>query len=80
MHIFLLAVVLLILGYCFYGLFVEKVLGINSKRLTPAKRLQDGVDFVPMHPAKIFLIQFLNEKISLDMYNTYHEKLRKCFI
>lgn len=60
MFIFVLAVALLILGYCFYGLFVEKVLGINPKRLTPAIRLKDDVDFVPMHPAKIFLIQFLN--------------------
>lgn len=60
MYVFLLAVVLLILGYCVYGVFVEKILCINPKRLTPAIRLRDGVDFVSMHPTKIFLIQFLN--------------------
>lgn len=60
MLIFILAVALLIVGYCFYGLFVEKVLGIDPKRLTPASRLNDGVDFVPLPTWKVFLIQFLN--------------------
>jgi len=60
MVLFLLASVLLLGGYLIYGFFVEKILGINSKNKTPAQALADGVDFVPMKPSKIFLIQFLN--------------------
>ncbi len=60
MHIFILSAVLLVLGYLIYGLFVEKILGISEKNITPAITKTDGVDFVPLHPAKIFLIQFLN--------------------
>lgn len=60
MFIFILATLFLILGYCIYGLIIEKLLGINSRLLTPAVRLKDDIDFVPMHPTKIFLIQFLN--------------------
>jgi len=60
MTIFLLATLLLIGGYAVYGLFVEKILGINPKNPTPAQTMADGVDFVPMKPGKIFLIQFLN--------------------
>ncbi|MCT4672025.1 MAG: carbon starvation protein A [Prolixibacteraceae bacterium] len=57
---FLVSIVLLILGYFVYGRYMEKVFGIDENRPTPAIEKQDGVDFVPMHPAKIFLIQFLN--------------------
>jgi len=60
MLIFLLATACLIGGYAVYGLFVEKILGLNSKNKTPAQTMADGVDFVPMKPGKIFLIQFLN--------------------
>lgn len=35
------------IGYRFYGLFIaQKVLGINSARITPAVRLADGQDYV----------------------------------
>lgn len=47
-------------GYFTYGLFVEKVLGINKDRITPAYSKRDGVDFVPLPTWKVFLIQFLN--------------------
>ncbi|MDY6407470.1 MAG: carbon starvation CstA family protein, partial [Pseudomonadota bacterium] len=60
MIVFLLATLLLILGYVVYGLIIEKILGINPKNPTPAQTLTDGVDFVPLSPRKIFLIQFLN--------------------
>ena len=60
MLIFILSVILLILGYLIYGLFVEKILGISEKNETPAITKADGIDFVPLHPTKIFLIQFLN--------------------
>ncbi|AZR74140.1 carbon starvation protein CstA [Anoxybacter fermentans] len=54
------AIILLIVGYFIYGTVVERVFGADEKRITPAKELEDGVDFVPMPWYKIFLIQFLN--------------------
>ncbi len=57
---FLGSMVLLILGYVFYGKFVEKTFGINDENQTPANTLTDGVDYIPMKWNKIFLIQFLN--------------------
>ncbi|MEI6347319.1 MAG: carbon starvation protein A [Bacteroidota bacterium] len=57
---FIISVVALILGYVIYGKFIEKVFGANKEAITPAYSKEDGVDFVPMGWAKIFLIQFLN--------------------
>ena len=57
---FLIALVALIVGFVLYGTLVEKVFAIDSNRLTPAVSLADGVDYVPMKPWRIFLIQFLN--------------------
>ncbi|QZT37356.1 carbon starvation protein A [Halosquirtibacter xylanolyticus] len=57
---FLVSIALLVIGYFVYGRYMEKVFGVDKNRPTPAIEKQDGVDFVPMHPAKIFLIQFLN--------------------
>lgn len=60
MTTFILSIVALLLGYLLYGLFVEKVFGVDSLRTTPAIEKNDGVDFIPMPTWKIFLIQFLN--------------------
>lgn len=60
MSIFIAASAALLLGYLVYGVFVEKVLGVDIKRRTPAITQADGIDFVPLKPTKIFLIQFLN--------------------
>ena len=57
---FCIALALLILGYLFYGRFAERVFGIDENRQTPAQTMADGVDYVPMKPWKLFLIQFLN--------------------
>ena len=57
---FIFSLLALILGYIFYGAFVEKVFGIDDKAATPATTKTDGVDFVPMKPWRIFLVQFLN--------------------
>ena len=57
---FFIALGVLILGYLIYGKFVEKVFGIDPQRATPATTMADGVDYVPMKPWRIFLIQFLN--------------------
>lgn len=57
---FILSIIALISGYFIYGKFVEKIFGIQVDRKTPAIRLRDEVDFVPLPTWKIFLIQFLN--------------------
>lgn len=57
---FCIAFVLLVLGYLLYGKLVERVFGADPKRETPAQYMADGVDYVPMKPWRIFLIQFLN--------------------
>ena len=57
---FIISIAVLILGYFFYGKFVEKIFGIDSTRPTPALTRADGIDYVPLGWGKIFLIQFLN--------------------
>lgn len=57
---FICSLILLVVGYLIYGLLVEKVFGINPEARTPALTKTDGVDFVPMSPWRIFLVQFLN--------------------
>ena len=57
---FIVSIAVLILGYFTYGKFVEKIFGVEKDRPTPAKRLQDDVDFIPLPAWRIFLIQFLN--------------------
>ena len=52
--------VALIVGYFVYGKMIEKMVGIDPEAVTPAYRLQDGVDYIPMPTWKIFMIQFLN--------------------
>ena len=60
MLIFLICIALLLLAYKLYSPFVEKQAGIDPTVQTPQTRFNDGVDYVPVHPAKAFLIQFLN--------------------
>lgn len=57
---FLLALVLLIVGYCIYGAIAEKVFQPDPEQKTPAYVNNDGVDYVPLDWKKIFLIQLLN--------------------
>ena len=57
---FIIALILLIAGFFSYGVLVEKIFGIEPDRKTPALTKTDGVDFVPMAPWRIFLVQFLN--------------------
>lgn len=56
---FTLSLVALILGYMFYGRFVEKIIAPDD-RPTPAIAMADGVDYVVLPGWKIFMIQFLN--------------------
>ena len=57
---FFIALAVLIIGYLIYGKIIEKLFGADPKRETPAVTMADGVDYVPMKPWRIFLIQFLN--------------------
>ena len=56
---FLIALVLLVVGFFTYGVFVEKIFGVEPERKTPALTKPDGVDFVPMAPWRIFLVQLI---------------------
>ena len=49
--ILLCAVVLLALGYIFYGSWLAKQWGVDPNRETPAHTSYDGKDFVPANPA-----------------------------
>lgn len=57
---FLICLGILISGYFIYGNIVEKSMKLDNSILTPAVKLQDGIDYIPMHWCKVFLIQFLN--------------------
>ena len=57
---FIIALIVLVVGFFTYGVLVEKIFGIEPDRQTPALTKTDGVDFVPMAPWRIFLVQFLN--------------------
>ncbi len=57
---FLLSIAALIAGYFIYGNIVDKIFGANGNNATPASRINDGVDFVPLPWYKIFMIQTLN--------------------
>lgn len=56
---FVLSVLMLVLGYFFYGKFVERCFNPDD-RLTPAVTKADGVDYMVLPSWKIFMIQFLN--------------------
>ena len=57
---FIISLLLLVLGYAVYSKLIERMLGVDPKRATPATTMADGVDYVPMKPWRVFLIQFLN--------------------
>lgn len=60
MFSFLISIVALVVGYCVYGAFVERVFGPDPTRVTPAVSKADGVDYIAMPSWKVFMIQFLN--------------------
>ena len=57
---FTISLLALCLGYFFYGRFVENVFGPDERRVAPAIRKADGVDFIALPTWKVFMIQFLN--------------------
>lgn len=56
---FLLSIVVLIGGFIVFSRVTERCFGVDD-RDTPAVRINDGVDCVPMKPWRAFLVQFLN--------------------
>ncbi|HIY20779.1 MAG TPA: carbon starvation protein A [Candidatus Flavonifractor merdigallinarum] len=56
---FLIALVLLVVGFFTYGKLIERVFHIDERK-TPALAHPDGVDYVPMKTWRVFLIQLLN--------------------
>ncbi|MFV0439659.1 MAG: carbon starvation protein A [Desulfopila sp.] len=60
MVLFLTCAGLLILGYFTYGVFVEKIFGIDPQRQPPCFTRADGVDYVAMPTWKVFFIQLLD--------------------
>ena len=57
---FVIALIVLILGYVFYGKFIERLFGADPNRDVPAKSMADGVDYIAMPTWKAYMIQFLN--------------------
>lgn len=60
MYTFILSLIILIIGYIFYGKYVDNVFGSDNSRPTPAISQPDGVDYVPLSTFKSLFIQFLN--------------------
>ena len=60
MTAFLISLAVLIGGYFLYGAFVDKIMATDKNRQMPAYTKRDDVDYLPMKPWKIFMIQFLN--------------------
>ena len=40
---------ILILSYFIYGRFLERIVGVDESNVTPAYRLENGVDYIPMN-------------------------------
>lgn len=57
---FIIGIVVLVVGYFTYGKVVDKHFGSDSSIVTPAYRLEDGIDYIPMSKPRVFLIQLLN--------------------
>ena len=57
---FFASILVLLLGYFFYSKLIERIIGIDPNRKTPAYTMTDGVDYMPLPWWRIFLIQFLN--------------------
>jgi len=60
MYSFVICFLALILSYFVYGKFIERISGVDETRKTPAYRLRDNVDYMPMSKIKNFLVHFLN--------------------
>lgn len=48
------AVGVFLAGYFLYARLIERILGVDPARQTPAHARRDGVDFIPAHPTVLF--------------------------
>lgn len=60
MYSFIICFIALIASYFVYGKAIEKLAGVDETCETPAHRLEDSIDYVPLSKIKNFLIHFLN--------------------
>ena len=60
MYSFIICVLALIASYFIYGKAIERIIGVDESASTPAYRLNDGVDYMPLSKFKNFLVHFLN--------------------
>ena len=56
---FLIGIFILVLGYIFYSRYIDNIFAPDNRE-TPAIKLSDGVDFVPMDTKRDELIHLLN--------------------
>ena len=56
---FLIGIVILVLGYIIYSRYIDNIFSPDDRK-TPATKLNDGVDFVPMDKNRDSLIHLLN--------------------
>ena len=56
---FLTGILILFFGYIFYSRYTENQFGVSEEK-TPAEKINDGVDFVPLSENKNMLIHLLN--------------------
>lgn len=59
MATFLTGLAILLIGGYLYGLFIEKIFHPDDRE-TPAVKMEDGIDYVPMGRWKNALINLLN--------------------
>ena len=60
MAVFLTGLLLLVVGYFFYGGLVASTVKPDPNRVTPAIAMADGVDYVALPTWRVYLIQLLN--------------------
>ncbi|MFK4763717.1 carbon starvation protein A [Desulfobaculum sp. SPO524] len=60
MLFFFACLIALIVGYFTYGKIVDRIMGPDPNRTTPAYTKQDGVDFMPLPKWKLIFIQVLD--------------------
>lgn len=47
MLVVIVGIIILIVGYVFYGGWLAKQWGVDDSKVTPAHELEDGMDYVP---------------------------------
>ncbi len=52
--ILVISIVVLFLGFVFYGRYIEKIFDVDGTHVTPAVEFKDDVDYVPTHKIVIF--------------------------